>query len=228
MARKSRAQRWLHECAGCGHPIETRWRFCRRCMGLEGRPRLHVGAGEQVLSVRLGCGHRARVGTVEARVPERAYCPKCRSHWKTRPDTARPPKQHTPKVVEERTEVRDGREFTVKVLRPPVRLRRGARRLRADPRFGRQRRPRPTSEANRDRPRSSPRASRPSYAHGLMPPGSIENGLGLGKPPPRIHSNPRPWARERRAGRDEPRERQAGKARPGQPQSLGADGRTVT
>src|SRR6186997_3168719 len=44
---------------------------------------------------------------------------------------------------------------------------------------------------------------------------------------PRTHLNPRPCARKRRAGRVET-SKQAGNARPGQPQRLGAEGRTVT
>jgi hypothetical protein len=80
----------------------------------------------RVFSVELhGCGHRARVEVLASGwLPRRAKCPKCRRWRFTRAGTARRPVQNaTRRVVEERVEVRDGREFRVQVLATPPRAR---------------------------------------------------------------------------------------------------------
>jgi hypothetical protein len=78
----------------------------------------------QRMSVQLKkCGHRVRVEALSSgAVPGRAQCPKCHRWRNTVPHTARRPVQKaTRQVVEQRTEVRDGRPFTVTVLKTPRR-----------------------------------------------------------------------------------------------------------
>jgi len=81
---------------------------------------------EHKISVQLKkCGHRARVEALSSGlVPGRAQCPKCHRWRNTIPHTARKPIHNvTREVVEERTEVRDGRVYTVTVLKTPRRAR---------------------------------------------------------------------------------------------------------
>jgi hypothetical protein len=76
------------------------------------------------ISVQLRkCGHRARVEALSSgAVPARAQCPKCHRWRNTIPHTARKPiPKVTRDVVAERTEVRDGRAYTVTVLKTPRR-----------------------------------------------------------------------------------------------------------
>jgi hypothetical protein len=76
------------------------------------------------ISVQLKrCGHRARVEALSSGlVPGRVQCPKCHRWRNTIPHTARKPIHNvTREVVEERTETRDGRTYTVTVLKTPRR-----------------------------------------------------------------------------------------------------------
>jgi hypothetical protein len=78
------------------------------------------------LSVELGhCHHRVRLEAhASGYPPRRAQCPHCRRWRDTIPGTARKPRPNkTSAVVGERVEERDGRLFTVKVLRTPRRAR---------------------------------------------------------------------------------------------------------
>jgi hypothetical protein len=64
------------------------------------------------ISVQLNrCGHRARVEALSSGfVPGRAKCPRCHRWRDTLPHTARKPSQKvTREVVDQRTEIRDGR-----------------------------------------------------------------------------------------------------------------------
>lgn len=76
------------------------------------------------ISVQLKhCGHRARVEALSSGlVPGRAQCPKCHRWRNTIPHTARKPiPKVTRTVVDEHTEIRDGRTYTVTVLKTPRR-----------------------------------------------------------------------------------------------------------
>jgi hypothetical protein len=78
------------------------------------------------ISVQLEkCGHRARVeAPASGLVPRRAKCPRCHRWRNTLEHTARKPiRQATRTVVDERTEIRDGREYKVVVLKTPRRAR---------------------------------------------------------------------------------------------------------
>jgi hypothetical protein len=78
----------------------------------------------QRISVQLKkCGHRARVEALSSGlVPGRAQCPKCHRWRNTIPHTARKPIHNvTREVVDQRTEIRDGRSYTLTVLKTPRR-----------------------------------------------------------------------------------------------------------
>ncbi len=91
------------------------------------RPRFLPGVR---LSVELAhCRHRVRVEAhASGFPPRRARCPRCRRWRMTIPATARTPSPNnvTRAVVAERVEERDGRLFTVKVMRTPRRAREAA------------------------------------------------------------------------------------------------------
>jgi ssDNA-binding Zn-finger/Zn-ribbon topoisomerase 1 len=78
-----------------------------------------------VVSVKLACGHRTRVEALASGLlPARAKCPTCRRWSNTDVGSARQPRQNASRrVVAERVETRDGREFTVRVLATPRRAR---------------------------------------------------------------------------------------------------------
>jgi hypothetical protein len=78
-----------------------------------------------VVSVKLACGHRSRVEALASGLlPARAKCPTCHRWSNTDVRSARQPKQNASrKIVAERVEIRDGREFTVRVLATPRRTR---------------------------------------------------------------------------------------------------------
>lgn len=86
-------------------------------------PRFPPGS---VVSVQLvKCAHRARVEALSSGyVPARAKCPRC-GRWRgTLPLTARKPiRAATRVVVDERSELRDGRTYSVQVLKTPRRAR---------------------------------------------------------------------------------------------------------
>jgi hypothetical protein len=87
------------------------------------RPRLVPGLRWSVELKK--CGHRARVEvTAPGWLPGRAMCPRCHRWRSTIPETARRPVQNaTRTVIEERVEVIEGREYSVKVLATPRRAR---------------------------------------------------------------------------------------------------------
>lgn len=78
------------------------------------------------ISVQLKkCGHRARVEALCAGLlPGRARCPRCRRWRNTIPHTGRKPSQNvTREVVDQHIELREGRAYTVTVLKTPRRAR---------------------------------------------------------------------------------------------------------